>query len=69
MRVLLSVSATANLSALKQALEALGVQVTSMSAETRSVGAAIPTEALTQVASMRDVTYVDAASSYSAYAP
>ena len=65
-RVLLNVSASANLRALKEALEALGADVTSMSDETHSVGAAIPSETLAEVASMRDVTYVDAASVYRA---
>jgi hypothetical protein len=65
-RVLLNVSASANLPALKQALESLGADVTSMSAETHSVGAAIFSETLPKVASMREVTYVDAASAYRA---
>jgi hypothetical protein len=63
-RVLLNVSASANLAAVKQSLEELGAKVMSMSAETHSMGAAIPSENLLRVASMRDVTYVDAASIY-----
>jgi hypothetical protein len=65
-RVLLNVSASANLAELKQSLEELGGDVTSMSAETHSVGAAVPSETLPQVASMREVTYVDAAAVFTA---
>jgi hypothetical protein len=61
---MLNVSATANLPALRRTLESLGADVTSVSAETHSVGVAIPSEALLEVASMREVTYVDAASAY-----
>src|SRR5437588_11874260 len=62
--VLLSVSATANLSTLKKSLEALGGQVSSMSAETHVMGAVIPSEELPKIASMNEVTYVDATSPY-----
>jgi hypothetical protein len=62
--VLLSVSAKADLAELRRALEALGAEISSISPETRTVAAAVPGDALSAVAAMREITYVDAASAY-----
>jgi hypothetical protein len=62
--VLLSVSARTDVAALARRLQERGVDVSSVSTETHTIAASIAARSLDEVASLPEITYVEAAADY-----